>query len=128
MENTTFPASGTVTTRHGCLPVGVDTFYISKPSLDSGQLPDPDEMYKTSYLNYDIGNASRAQKYEIMQRHAMEKRQRAQAQSQLVESIDKRNQQREEARWARFKQEQDEYLDSLKKRERLEKMKYHRFE
>ena len=124
----TFPSQGTVTTRHGSLPVGVDTFYISKPALDSGMLPDPDEMYKTSYLSYDIGNASKAAKYAAMERHAQYKRERMQAQSQLVESIDKLNKERDEARWAKIKQEREDYLNSLKKRERLEKMKFNRFE
>ena len=127
-NNLTFSSSLSASTRHGFLPINEDTFFISKPAENSGHLPDPKEMYTTSNLNDDISKESKRQKFDLMERHIADKREHMEEQKMIVDNAEKAIRSKEEGRWEKIRQDRSDYMDSLKKRERLEKMKYCQFD
>ncbi|EAX97245.1 hypothetical protein TVAG_037520 [Trichomonas vaginalis G3] len=124
----TMSTSQQFATRHGSLPVGYNTFWISKPEPDSGMLPDPEEMYQTSYLKTpisDMDKQTRAMHVSSVlaeKTFHMDRLKKREEQDQLA--TDTIN----ESKMKSVQQQRDYYNKALENRQRLERLRYHIFE
>lgn len=121
-------SSATFATRHGSLPVGYNTFWISKPEPDSGHLPDPSELYQTSYMKTPISDMDKQMKAAHNSSVMAEKtfhmeriKKREEMDQMAVDTIN-------EAKIKSSQQQRENYTKALENRQRLERLRYHIFE
>lgn len=120
--------SVTYATRHGYLPVNYNTFWISKPEANSGHLPDPDELYQTSYLKTPVSDMDKqmraAHTSSVMAEktyHMDRLKKREEMDQMTTDTIN-------EAKIKSSQLQRENYNKALENRQRLERIRYHIFE